>query len=98
MTGVPGEYKQQLFNKDGSPASEVFDGIGYFYNGIAPVESDGKIGFIGDDGSTLLEPCIQYDDLRYPPDYEGYWFYYLTEDSIVLPIDGEFAVITLTRE
>ena len=97
-TGTPMNYKQQLFNVNGDAVSDIFDGIGYFYNGIAPVEKNGKIGFIDDSGRTILEPCIQHDDLRYPPDYKGYWDYYLCEDAIVLPIDGEFAIINLTRE
>ncbi|MBE6651599.1 MAG: hypothetical protein E7613_09865 [Ruminococcaceae bacterium] len=98
MTGVPGNYKQQLLGGPGSAESEKFDGIGYFYNGIAPVIRDGKIGFVGANCKTLLEPCIEIDDLRYPPDYKGYRCDFLTEDAIVLPIDGEFAIINLTRE
>lgn len=98
MTGVQMFYKQQLSHIKSPALSDIFDSIGFFYNGIAPVEKDGKIGFIGADCQTLLEPCIQFDDLRYPPDYKGYWCYYLCEDAIVLPIDGEFAIINITRE
>jgi len=98
MTGVQMFYKQQLSHIKSPALSDIFDSIGFFYNGIAPVVRDGKIGFIGADCQTLLEPCIQFDDLRYPPDYKGYWCYYLCEDAIVLPIDGEFAIINITRE
>ncbi len=96
--GESWNYKQKLVSLDGEILSETFDFIGYFYNSIAIVEQDGKIGFIDSKGNTLVRPCIQYDDLRYPPDYKGFWLYHIQEDAFVLPIDGEFAIITLTRE
>ncbi|MBQ9976003.1 MAG: WG repeat-containing protein [Clostridia bacterium] len=97
QTGEPNAYEQQLFTTGGRALSEKFDSIGFFYNGLALVTRDGRVGIIDSDGKTLLSPCIAYDDLRYPPDNKGFWVRYMCEDAFVLPIDSEFAVFTLTR-
>ncbi len=97
QTGEPGGYEQQLFTTGGRALSEKFDSIGFFYDGLALVTRDGRVGIIDSDGKTLLSPCIAYDDLRYPPDGKGFWVRYMCEDAFVLPVDGEFAVFTLTR-
>lgn len=86
-----------LQDPQGKILSEPFDCISYAFNGISVVHLDEKIGFIDSKGNTLLKPCIEYDRLFYPPNREGFWVRYMTEDAFVLPIDGEFAIITLTR-
>ncbi len=97
QTGEPGAYKQQLY-KDGVAISDVFDEIGFFNNGIALARVGNKYGFISIEGETLVEPFIEADDLRYSPDYNrGYQVLHLTDDAFVLPINGELAIITLTR-
>ncbi|MBR5460718.1 MAG: hypothetical protein IKV53_07580 [Clostridia bacterium] len=97
QTGEPDNYEQQLFTTGGRALSEKFDSIGFFYNGLALVTRDGRVGIIDSDGKTLLSPCIDFDDLRYPPDDKGFWVRYMCEDAFVLPIGKEFAVFTLTR-
>lgn len=97
QTGEPGTYKQQLY-KDGVAISDIFDEIGFFNNGIALARVDNKYGFISIEGETLVEPFIEADDLRYSPDYNGsYQVKHMTDDAFVLPINGELAIITLTR-
>ncbi len=49
QTGESGSYKAELY-KDGKPISEVFDEIGYFYNGLALVRKGNKYGIISLDG------------------------------------------------
>lgn len=97
QTGEPKAYKQQLY-KDGVAISEIFDEIGFFNNGIALARVGNKYGFISIEGETLVEPFIEADDLRYSPDYNrGYQVMHMTNDAFVLPINGELAIITLTR-
>ena len=97
QTGEPGAYKQQLY-KDGVAISDIFDEIGFFNNGIALARVGNKYGFISIEGETLVEPFIEADDLRYSPDYNrGYQVKHMTDDAFVLPINGELAIITLTR-
>ena len=101
QTGEPGSYRQQLFNKSGEAISEQFDSIGYFYNGIAIIVEDYKIGLIAESGEVLLEPSIPMDTVVYDLDAKqtGISFTaYMTEDTFVLPVGGELAIFTLTRE
>ncbi len=95
--GEPGNYVQYLCDLDGNKLSEGFDTIGYFYNGIAIVTRDFKLGFIDGTGSTLLAPCIEYDAVTYPPTERYYYPSTLWEDALILPIGGELTIITLHR-
>lgn len=97
QTGEPGEYTQYLCNLQGEKISEGYDSIGYFYNGIALVTKDGKVGLIDDTGRVVLKPCIAYDSVTYPPTERGYSPVFMHEDAFVLPIDGEFAIFTISR-
>ncbi len=96
QTGEVGEYKQQLY-KNGSSISESFDEIGFFNNGLALARKKNKYGIISLDGDTLVEPFIEIDDLKYPPDNRCYQVKHLTDDAFILPINGELVVFTLTR-
>lgn len=96
--GEEGAYKQYLATTDGQALSENFDEIGFFYKGIALARRGNKLGFISENGETLLEPSIEIDDLKYSPDYtRGFQAKYMTEDAFVVPIGGELAIITLDR-
>ncbi len=99
LKSVEADDTRRFFLQDpqGKTLSDMFDYISCVYNGLSVVQLDEKIGFIDSQGNTLLEPCIEYDRLFYPPNREGFWIKYMTEDAFVLPIDGEFAIITLTR-
>ncbi len=96
QTGQTEAYKQQLY-KGGVAVSEFFDEIGFFNNGLALARKDNKYGIISLDGDTIVEPFIEVDDLRYPPDYSGYQVKHLTDDAFILPINGELVIFTLTR-
>ncbi len=96
--GEFGAYEQYLATTDGEVLSEKFDEIGFFYNGISIVRKGDKIGFISDEGDTLLEPSIEIDDLRYTPDYNRpFQVKYMTDDAFIVSIGGELAIITLDR-
>ena len=97
QTGEPGAYSQHLCNLQGEKLSGEYDSIGYFYNGIALVTKDGKVGLIDDAGGVVLEPCIAYDSVSYPPKEKMYSPVFMHEDAFVLPIGGEFAIFTVLR-
>lgn len=82
----------------GERLSSGYNKITYFYNGLALVKKDNMIGIIDDEGNELLSPCIKYDTITYPPTGREYTIAYMFEDSFVLPIGGEFAIINITRE
>lgn len=98
--GEPGAYEQYLATENGDVLSEGFDEISFFYNGIAVARKGNKLGFISDDGATLLEPSIEIDDLRYndPDKARGFQVRYMTDDAFVVSIGGELAIITLDRK
>ena len=100
QTGEPGSYQQQLFNLNGDAISDKFDTIGYFYNGIALIEKDGNVGLLSDTGEVFLEPCIPMDTVTYEYEIKTKTFSigYMFEDAFVLPVGGEFAIFTITRE
>lgn len=77
--------------------SDDFSFTGYVYNGICPVVNDRRLGFADSQGNVLLEPCIEMDYLTTFPKNRDYVPYFMHEDTILLPIGGEFAIITLTR-
>ncbi len=95
--GEPGSYTQYLCGLDGKRLSDGYDSIGYFYNGIAAVTKDFKLGFIDEAGNQLLEPCIEFDAVTYPPTERYFLPIAMWEDALILPIGGEIAIITLTR-
>ena len=96
-TGEPGAYEQQLYRVTGEVLSDTFDFIGYFYHGLVLAIRDNKVGLIDDQGNTVLEPTIAYDKLEYLPKDKGYSIPFMEEDAFVLPIGGEFAIITIGR-
>ena len=103
QTGEPGNFKQRLHSLDKTPLSDYFDHISYFYNGLALVQLDGKIGFIDETGAVVVEPMIPYDHIVYPldepkQDKKGFWIPFFTGDAFIVPIGGEMAVIRLERE
>ncbi len=87
-----------LYDFSNKKLSDEFDAISYFYNGIALVQKDNKIGFIDEQGKTLLEPVIEFDEVLFLPKNKGMNPPYTDEDAFVIPIDGEYAIITMTRE
>ncbi len=95
--GEPGNYTQYLYDIYGNRLSEGFDSIGYFYNGLALITKANMVGIINDKGKVVLEPSILYDDFTYPPKNRGFSFSYMEEDAFIIPMDGEYAVITIDR-
>lgn len=96
--GTPGNYKQYLYNIYGEQlCDQAFDNITYFNDKIAAVEKDNKIGLIDDEGNIILEPTIAFDEIVYPPKNKGFYLSYICEDALVVPIGGEFAVISIER-
>jgi len=98
MVGEPGNYTTYLYSAStGERLSNGYDYITYFYNGLALVGKDYKIGIIDDKGNELLAPCIEYDTLTYPPTGREYYVVQIFEDAFVLPIGGELAIINISR-
>ena len=97
MTGEVGNYQQRLHTLDGKPLSDYFHNISYFYNGLALVEKDNKIGIIDESGATVLEPCIVYDKITYPPKVREFSVEFMNQDAFIIPIGGELAVINIKR-
>ncbi len=94
--GEFGSYTQYLYSTAGECLSDAYDTIGYFFNGLALVTKDKKVGLIDEKGNEVLTPSIAYDTVAYGNGLEWYPAY-MFEDAFVLPIGGEFAVIRIQR-
>ncbi len=79
-------------------ASTGYDTVGYLYNGLALVTKDGKVGLIDESGAEVLTPTIPMDTLAYEGTEDTYAPLYMAEDAFALPLGGEWAVVTITRE
>ena len=97
QTGEQGNYKQQLHSYENEPLSDSFDSIGYFYNGLALVTNDNKIGIIDESGRTLLEPSVPFDKIKYPPEIREFDVQYMDQNAFLISIGGELAVINIYR-
>ena len=97
QTGVPGTYLQFLYDIYGHCLSDGYDAISYFYDGLALIKKDNKIGIIDSHGKVILAPTIDYDIVTYPPKGRGFSVDFLDENAFLLPIGGEFAVITIDK-
>ena len=98
QTGSPDNYIQHLYKTDGTLLCDTgFDSIGYFHNGIALIQKDQKIGLIGENGQIILQPRIAFDEIRYSND-SGFYLNFLFDDTFLVPIRGEFAVVTIERK
>ncbi len=98
QSGEAGNYIQQLYSVYGELLNDAeFDNIGYFYNGLAIIEKDRKIGFIDEKGNIVLEPTIAFDKVVYPPTAREYSPDFINEDAFILPINGKVTVITIER-
>lgn len=82
---------------DDEPLTDYYDTIGYFYNGLALVTKDRKVGIIDEKGNELLAPVISYDKIRYHKD-KRFYVHIMDQDAFILPIGGELAVINIKRE
>lgn len=96
QTGEPGNYTYRLYSLDGQCISESYDFIGHFFNGLALIIKDKKVGLIDDNGTVVLAPSIPFDTIIYPPRIADFCPVFMTENAFVLPINGEFAVITIS--
>ncbi len=86
-----------LYNFKGERISDGYLYISGFTDGIAfIVTKDRKLGFIDELGNVLLEPCIAYDDIEYPFEVDYYPDSFM-ESTIILPIGGEMAIITVEQ-
>lgn len=97
MTGEPGNYKDKLYTMDDKPLTDYYDAIGCFYNGLALVTKDRKVGIIDEKGNELLAPVISYDKIKYHKD-KRFYVHIMDQDAFILPIGGELAVINIKRE
>ena len=93
--GEPGNYVQYLHTTKGERISKGYDSIGSFYNGLAIITQDKKVGLIDERGNEVLAPCIAYDTITYPPKTREFDPNFMTEDALILPIDGEIVVINI---
>lgn len=99
QSGRQGAYIQKIYNKNGELLNdEEFNNIGYVYNGLAAVERGHKVGFIDENGNTVLEPTISYDNISYlPKGKESNFIAFINNDAFILPIEGKVAIITIER-
>jgi len=86
-----------LYSSSGEQVSGGYDFIGYFYDGLALIENDNKIGLIDENGNEILSPCIEYDTVLYPPKAKKLYVPFMFEDCFAIPIGGEFAIININR-
>ncbi len=99
MSGEPGSYVFHIYNVCGELlCEEGFDNITYFNDGIAAIVKNNKIGFIDAEGNIIFEPTIAFDEIVYPPKDKGFYLSFMCEDALVVPIGGEFAVISIERQ
>lgn len=74
----------------------IYEDVGHFYGGLAPVCLDGKWGFIYEDGSEFIP--FQYDYARdfgegmAPVCIDGKWGYIRNDATIVIPFKYEDAL------
>ncbi|MBR5452689.1 MAG: hypothetical protein IKV54_01285, partial [Clostridia bacterium] len=52
--GEFGNYTQYLYSAEGDRISDGYDSIGYFYDGLALITKDNKIGLIDESGNEVL--------------------------------------------
>ncbi len=103
QTGTPENYQQWLYSIDGQLlCDEPFTYISYFYNGLALIEQNEKLGVIDEDGNILLSPSLKYDAMIevYGEDdskSRQYQPQFMNEDTFVVAIDGYVAVIAVQR-
>ncbi len=96
--GEPGAYVQYLYDIQGNCLSDGYDTISYFFDGLALIKKDNKLGIIDSNGKVILAPTIDYDIVTYPPKGRGFSVDFLNENAFVLPIGGELAVITIQKD
>ncbi len=95
--GEPGAYVQYLYDIQGNCLSDGYDAISYFFDGLALIKKDNRLGIIDSNGKVILAPTIDYDIVTYPPKGRGFSVDFLNENAFVLPIGGELAVITIDK-
>lgn len=102
QTGEDDSYKQRLHTFEGEPLSDYYDYISYFFDGLALVAKDRKIGFIDQSGKEVLKPTIEYDHVEYPlPPPKNNKTYFpgdIVNNAFVISIGGELAVINIKKQ
>ncbi len=103
QVGQPGAYRQRLLSLENKPVSDYFDSISYFFEGLALISEDNKIGLIDQSGKVVLQPTIAYDHVEYPlPEPKQNKKMFLLGDMVnnafMVSIGGELAVINIRRE
>ncbi|MBR3844422.1 MAG: WG repeat-containing protein [Clostridia bacterium] len=103
QTGTSGNYRQWLYSITGELLNqESFSSIGYFYNGLALIDQNKKIGLIDETGKIVVTPSLTYDTVvdHYGEDFEKSREYvpkFMDEDACIVPINGYVAVVTIQR-
>lgn len=86
--GQFGDYCQ-VFDKEGNLLNDRrFERIGDFYQGLAPVIIDGKMGIIDMKGNLIIEPSLEAVCWGNLAAYE---------DLVIVEYDGKLAIIEITR-
>ncbi len=96
--GDEGNYVQYLYSTDGERISDGYDYISYFYNGLAMICNDKKVGLIDEKGTVVLPPSIAFDTVVYPPTGREFHPLFMFEDAFIISIGGEFAVVNIQRD
>ena len=86
-----GDYSQ-LFDSKGVLLNETkFERIGNFYNGLAPVILNNKLGIVDSEGNIVIEPS-------YPSGINPISdMFYLSEDLILMNTQGHIGIIEIIR-
>lgn len=103
QTGQPEAYEQWLYAADGRPLTQFsYDTIGYYYRGLAVVTKQNTAYLIDSHGKTIDGITFSYDKMvtSYGEAREKSRCYdplMMTEDALIVPIDGKVAVVHVLR-
>ena len=88
--GPYGDY-YQLFDRNGILLIDIkFDRIGNFYNGIAPIIKNSRLGLIDTKGNIVIEPCYEISSI-----FSSALIF--NEDRILVNTDGYVGIIEILR-
>ena len=86
-----GDYSQLFDSKDVLLNETKFERIGNFYNGLAPVILNNKLGIVDSEGNIVIEPS-------YPSGINPISdMFYLSEDLILMNTQGHIGIIEIIR-
>lgn len=96
--GEAGDGYQQLYDRQGNRLSNgKYDSIGEFYDGLAIVTKNGKMGLIDAEGNLVIQPALAYDQTLYAEGGRAFHPIYMDEDCVVVPAKGKVAIVRIAR-